>query len=362
MTKKKKKKTQQGVLKKAYYDIKQPGSLGGVAALARETKRKREEVSKWLSFEDTYTLHKPVRRKFLRRRTIVGGIDHQWQADLIDVQKLKKDNDGHVFLLTCIDVLSKYAWVVPLKDKSGSSLVKAFQQIFAEGRKPLKLQTDKGTEFKNRLVQKLLRDLNIDFFTTENDDIKAAVVERFNRTLKEKLWRYFTKSNSTRYLEVLPDLVNAYNHSFHRSIRRAPVEVNTKNQEDVWYQLYGRGKNRKRKPAKFKVGDRVRISKTRRVFKKGYLPSWTRELFTVYTIINTYPVTYTIKDDHNEVLKGTFYEQELQKVGDTGEYRIEAVLDQRVNKKGQREYLVKWLGYDPSFNQWIPQQALVVST
>ena len=355
--KKKKKKTQQGVLKKAYYDIKQPGSLGGVAALARETKRKREEVSKWLSFEDTYTLHKPVRRKFLRRRTIVGGIDHQWQADLIDVQKLKKDNDGHVFLLTCIDVLSKYAWVVPLKDKSGSSLVKAFQQIFSEGRKPLKLQTDKGTEFKNRLVQKLLRDLNIDFFTTENDDIKAAVVERFNRTLKEKLWRYFTRNNSTRFLEVLPDLVNAYNNSFHRSIQRAPVEVNTKNQEDVWHQLYGKG-NRKRKPAKFKVGDRVRISKTRRVFKKGYLPSWTRELFTVHSIIKTYPVTYAIKDDHDEVLKGSFYEQELQKVGDTGEYQIEAVLDQRQKKGGQREYLVKWLGYDSSFNQWIPQRAL----
>ena len=306
-------------------------------------------------------MHKPVRRKFLRRRTIVGGIDHQWQADLIDVRTLKKDNDGYVFLLTCIDVLSKYAWVVPLKDKSGTSLVKAFQQIFAEGRKPLKLQTDKGTEFKNRLVQKLLRDLNIDFFTTENDDIKAAVVERFNRTLKERLWRYFTKTNSTRYLDVLPDLVNAYNNSFHRSIQRAPAEVNTKNQEDVWYQLYGggRGGGGKQKPSKLKAGDRVRISKTRRVFKKGYLPSWTRELFTVHTINNTYPVTYTIKDDHGEVLKGTFYEQELQKVGAKDEYQIEAVLDQRVNKKGQREYLVKWLGYDPSFNQWIPQQALV---
>ena len=169
---------------------------------------------------------------------------------------------------------------------------------------------------------------------------------------------FYKKQLNSLYLEVLPDLVNAYNNSFHRSIQRAPVEVNTKNQEDVWHQLYGGG-HRKLKPAKFKVGDRVRISKTRRVFKKGYLPSWTRELFTVYTIINTYPVTYTIKDDHNKVLKGTFYEQELQKVGDTGEYRIEAVLDQRVNKKGQREYLVKWLGYDASFNQWIPQQALV---
>ena len=186
------------------------------------------------------------------------------------------------------------------------------------------------------------------------------MVERFNRTLKERLWRYFTKTNSMRYLDVLPDLVRAYNHTFHRSIKRAPIEVNTKNQEDVWFQLYGGGKKRESRP-KLKVGDRVRISKTRRVFKKGYLPSWTRELFTVHTVINTHPVTYTIKDDHDEVLKGTFYEQELQKVGDKEEYQIEAVLDQRVGKKGQREYLVKWLGYDTSFNQWIPHQALVSS-
>ena len=347
-------------LKKVYYNAKLPGSLGGVVALARATKQKKDDVRHWLSFEDTYTLHKPVRRKFLRRRTIVGGIDHQWQADLIDLQKLKKDNKGYVFLLTCIDVLSKHAWVVPLKDKTGANLVKAFQQIFTEGgRKPLKLQTDKGTEFKNRLVQKLLRDLDIDFFTTENDDIKAAVVERFNRTLKDRLWRYFTKTNSTHYLEVLPDLVRAYNHTIHSSIKRAPVEVNTENQEDVWFQLYGGQKKLKYIKSKLKVGDRVRISKTRRVFKKGYLPSWTRELFTVHTVINTYPVTYTIKDDHDEVLKGTFYKQELQKVGDKEEYQIETVLDQRVTKKGQREYLVKWLGYDSSFNQWIPQQALL---
>ena len=361
--KKKQQQQQERRLKRTYYNVKQPGSLGGVSALARATEQKKKDVRRWLSFEDTYTLHKPVRRKFLRRRTIVGGIDHQWQADLIDLQKLKKDNNGYVYLLTCIDVLSKYAWVVPLKDKTGASLVTAFQEIFSEGRVPLKLQTDKGTEFKNRLVQKLLREFKVDFFTTENEEIKASVVERFNRTLKEKLWRYFTKSNSLRYLDVLPDVVRSYNHSFHRSIQRAPVEVSTKNQEDVWQQLYGGGgkkkkKKKKKNRARLKVGDRVRISKTRRVFKKGYLPSWTRELFTVHSIIKTYPVTYTIKDDHDEVLKGSFYEQELQKVGDKEEYQIEVVLDQRQKKGGQREYLVKWLGYDSSFNQWIPQRAL----
>ena len=353
-----KKQNPQERVRKVYYDAKQPGSFGGVTPLARVLKQNRNETKKWLSFEDAYTLHKPVRRKFQRRRTIVGGLDHQWQADLIDVQKLKKNNKGNVFLLTCIDVFSKYAWVVPLKDKTGGALVRAFRAIFASGRKPLKLQTDKGTEFKNRLMQKLLREENIDFFTTENEDIKAAVVERFNRTLKERLWRYFTKTKDTRYLDVLPNVVDAYNHSFHNSIQRAPVEVNAENQEDVWQSLYGRGGD-ETKRKNLKVGDRVRISKARRVFKKGYLPSWTSELFTVNAVLRTTPTTYTIKDDHDEVLNGTFYEQELQKVGEKDQYDIEAVLDQRLDKKGQREYLVKWVGYDASFNQWIPQRALV---
>ena len=356
MTRKKQKPQER--VRKVYYDAKQPGSFGGVAPLAKVLKQKRSETQKWLSFEDTYTLHKPARRKFPRRRTIVGGIDHQWQADLIDAQKLKKNNGGNAFLLTCIDVFSKYAWVVPLKDKTGGTLVQAFREILTSGRKPLKLQTDKGTEFKNRAVQKLLREEKIDFFTTENEDIKAAVVERFNRTLKERLWRYFTKSNTTRYLDVLPDVVYAYNRSFHRSIQRAPIEVTAKNQEDVWQSLYG-GEALASKRKTLQVGDRVRISKARRVFKKGYLPSWTLELFTVDEVLQTTPTTYTIKDDHGEVLKGTFYEQELQKVGEKDYYDIEAVLDQRLGKKGQREYLVKWVGYDPSFNQWIPHQSLV---
>ena len=104
------------------------------------------------------------------------GIDHQWQADLVDLGRLSKFNKGVKFLLTCIDVLSKYAWVVPLQNKTGQSLVTAFLKIFETGRRPLALQTDKGTEFKNKVFQKFLRDHGITFFTTEND-IKASIME-----------------------------------------------------------------------------------------------------------------------------------------------------------------------------------------
>lgn len=346
-------------LSEAYYDTRRPESFGGVEKLAKGTKLSKSIVKKWLSFQDAYTLHKPVRKRFQRRRTIVGGIDHQFQADLIDVSKLKKYNEGYAFLLTCIDVFSKYAWVVPIKNKTGPTLVTAFRTIFSKGRTPRRLQTDKGTEFLNSHVQKFLRETGVGFFVTENDDTKASVVERFNKTLKEKLWRFFTKKNTLRYTGVLPRLVRSYNHSYHRSIKRRPVDVNFENQEDVWQTLYGDDQQTTSRRPVFTPGDRVRISKARRVFRKGYLPSWTEELFTVSRIFPSNPLTYILKDDHGEELSGTFYKEEIQKVGNKDVYRVEEILKTRQKEGGEKEYLVKWLGYDSSFNSWIPERSLM---
>ena len=168
-----------------YYNVRHVGSYGGILPLSKKTKIKRETVKSWLQSQDTYTLHKPVRYKFPRRKVIVSGIGQQWQADLVDVSNLSQDNDNIKYLLTCIDVFSKQAWVVPLKDKTGTRLVKAFTSIADP--LPTTLQTDKGTEFVNRKLQVWLKERNVHFFTTENEDIKASVVERFNRTLKSKL-------------------------------------------------------------------------------------------------------------------------------------------------------------------------------
>jgi hypothetical protein len=99
--------------------------------------------------EDAYTLHKPMRRHFKRNRVIVGGIDQQWQMDLADMQSMQKFNDGYRYLLVCVDVFSKYAWLVPLKNKTGPTLVEAFKVILSSGRKPEKIMTDQGTEFFN---------------------------------------------------------------------------------------------------------------------------------------------------------------------------------------------------------------------
>ena len=197
----------------------------------------------------------------------------------------------------------------------------------------------------------MLKAEGIHFYTT-NSEVKASIVERFNRTLKSRMWRYFTWKNTLKYIDVLPQLVKSYNHSYHRSIGMKPAEVNGRNESIVWKRLYSPPK----RPAKFrfKVGDRVRISKQRLTFEKSYLPSWSEELFTVTkrSWRQQVPV-YTLKDFSGEVIQGSFYEQELQKVRKTDDfYRVERVIRRR-KRKGKTEYFVKWLGYPSSFNSWV---------
>ena len=349
---KKKEAKYEKLLRKIYYTPKEAASFGGIQRLkeASHTKGKKlktKQVVRWLSTQDTYTLHKPVRHHFSRSRVVVGGIDVQWQADLADVSRLASKNHGIKYLLTCIDIFSKYAWVEPLTSKTGKSLVAAFKHIFKSSRKPLVLQTDQGKEKAE----------GIHYFTTYNEEIKTSVVERFNRTLKTKMWKYFTKHNTNIFMDVLPDLVWSYNHTYHRSIKMQPVEVHQQNQEEVWHNLYGDMPVTYKRP-KFKVGDCVRISKLRKTFKKGYLPNWSEELFTIYKVIRTTPVRYVIRDEMNVTLKGSFYEEELQKVTKVNQlYRIETILKER-QQKNRAQILVKWSGYPASFNSWINRSDL----
>ena len=342
---------QRDKLSKRYYDTEAVGSYGGIQPLAKKTKVQPEVVKSWLETQDVYTLHKPVRYKFPRRKVIVSGPNQQWQADLIDMSRLNRHNHGFTFVLTCIDVFSKRAWAIPIKNKTGTSLVSAFESIPVV--LPRSLQTDKGTEFTNHKFQQWLKKNHVHFFTSENDDIKASVVERFNRTLKSKLWRYFSRHDTLNYADILETMVDVYNHTPHRSIGMAPLDVNGKNKAEIWFRLYS--DPIPYKETKLKVGDTVRISKTRRVFKKGYLPQWSEEIFKIIRRKSTQPPTFILEDYVGEILKGTFYPQELQKISKKDDvYRIEKVL-----KREKHRLFVKWKGYPDKFNSWISVKDLV---
>ena len=346
-------------LTQLYYNPKRSGALGGVERLYRDVKKdgkydiSRAQLKKWLMKQDTYTLHKPARRHYKRNSVIVGGIDELWQMDLADMQTMAAENDGYRYLLVCIDVFSKYLWVIPLKAKTGPALVTAFKKILESGRKPEKIQTDQGIEFFNKHFKELMKKEEIHLYNTYNET-KASVVERVIRTLKTRMWRYFTAKKTMRYTEVLQDLVDSYNRSKHRSIQKKPINVTQKNEREVWHTLYGEREKEGPVKYKFEVGDQVRISKMKRTFEKGYLPNFSKEIFTVSQQIPRHPPVYKLKDYDQEELSGTFYNEELQKVIKEGDvYEVEKILKKR-GKGKNKEVFVKWLGYPAKFNSWIP--------
>ena len=238
--KKRKQVTPAQALLKRCRDPSKPGSLGGVQRFAKTWKIPNKRAQNLLRKDLAFTLHRPRRRQgFPTLPVIVMSRDDQWAADLVETQNIAKENKGIRYLLTVIDILSKYAWVEPLKDKKGPTVVQVLDRILKQGRKPLKLQTDKGKEFYNKDMKAWLKDNNIHHFST-GGDVKAAVVERFNRTLKERLYRYFMAANTLTFTDVLQDLVKGYNASEHSSIQMAPKDVTLKNEKQVWNTLYGK--------------------------------------------------------------------------------------------------------------------------
>ena len=265
-----------------------------------------EDHNKILSEE----LHKSKRKNYPRRKIIVNHINEIFAADLVEMQKFSKLNKGYRYLLTCIDIFSKYSWVILLKDKKGITIKNALQKIFKE-RKPKFLWTDRGTEFYNKQVQDLLNENNIKLYSTNNSEIKSAVIERFNRTFKNMMYKKFTENNNTIFYNILDELVNNYNNKYHSTIKMTPIEGSKKVNENKIKNIYNFEKTKK--PGKFKIGDRVRISLEKNIFEKSYETNWTEEIFEIYDIKYSNVPYYYLKDLNNEKLDGTFYEQELQK-------------------------------------------------
>ena len=190
------------------------------------------------------------------------------------MQLISNFNKGFRFLLCVIDIFSKYAWIVPLKDKKGTSIVNAFQKILDKsGRKPNKIWVDKGSEFYNNSFKKWFKDNDIEMYSIHNEG-KSVVSKRFIRTLKNKIYKYMTSISKNVYINKLDDIVNEYNNTYHRTIKMKPVNV-----KDNIYIDFEKEVNDK--DPKFKFGDNIRISKYKNIFAKGYTPNWSEEVFVI---------------------------------------------------------------------------------
>lgn len=295
-------------------------------------------------------LHRQARKNFPKRHVFLKSVDDLWQIDLVDMQKHAKTNGGNRYILVVIDVLSKYAWGVPVRNKTGSVVTAAMQKIFrlASPRVPKNIQSDAGLEFFNRQFSQLIARYNINHYHTHSP-LKASVIERFIRTLMTWMFKEFGVQGNYKWIKLLPTLLKRYNSRKHRTIGMRPIDVTQRNDGNrLAHMLNTRPIKSASHKVHFKVNDIVRISKHKTLFEKGYTRSWSTELFRVVKVIRTLPPVYTLHDLKNNKIAGTFYAQELQKTKFPDHYLVERV----IRKKGNKVY-VKWLGLDASHNSWI---------
>jgi len=314
-------------LRKIYYDPSNAASFGSpyllyLAAKSKIRNLKIEDVAAWLAYQKTYALHRQNATEFMRRKVLVPGPGAQFQADLMDVSRWAKENNGIRFLLTVIDCFSRLATAIPLTFKSGkrtaAGLLQAFRNLKAI---PKKLQTDRGKEFYNSDVQSMLKRKKIILFSTFQQDTKAQIVERFNRTLRSKINKFKTANKTDHYLSALPKILNAYNHKKHSAFKNrfAPLEINLRNMKQVFQIQYGEYLKGKNQPFKFKLLEHVLKAKD----KKKQIESQGTKGFmfhpTVYEIVDrlhTRPPTYVLKNvSSGEIESGTFYAQQLHSLG-----------------------------------------------
>lgn len=396
------------LLKKIYSTPAHEGSFSEphkLRAILKKTYNKNaslESVKEWLSTQRSYTYHKRVNYKFPTNPIVAGKIDGQWESDLMFLPDLARFNNGFKIALVCVDVVSRYAWVEPLKTKHGETTTKAMMEILKRSapRKPELLHTDGGKEFFNHHFQKLMTENKVVHFITDTDSRqKAAIAERFNRTLKEKIYKFLDDNpHNSRYIDVLQDLVESYNNTVHSAHGMKPIDVDHDMEGQALWNLYKRfwtdekdvekfelqrkpkkkrylpalnfayrgvtdsELNKKRNVDKaLKPGDHVRIAGKKHPFFKEYKGNWTEELFKILQVKKRHPnFVYTLSEFDGEPLKGIFYREELQKIKKSaGEiWEIEKILKTEKHK-GSERYFVKWFGYSDKYNSWVSKDSIV---
>lgn len=301
-------------------------------------------------------LHKPVRKNFPRRNTVLKGINDLYQADLVEVIPHSKINKGYKYILTVINCFTKVADALPLSNKTGKHVTNAMEKIIKRDKNKIKhLQTDDGKEYFNQWFDALMKKYKINHYST-NSDKKASIIERFNRTLKGSMYKHFSIKGTYVWYDVLAKLIRDYNNKFHRTIGMKPIDVSKDNEKIVMSRILKTTmpKIEKMQPKSFLIEDQVRISRHKTIFTKGYLPNWTNEVFTIYRVQPTFPETYILKDKTGEILQGSFYGHELLKSKTGNVYLVEKIL----RKKKDKVY-VRWLGFDKTHDSWVDKKDLL---
>jgi transposase InsO family protein len=354
-------------LSSIYYDPKKAGSFAGAVKLFEQAKKdgqnlKLSQIEKWLNMQETYTLYKRPQQVAQRSevQTLYPGF--LLDSDLMSMQGVSSHNKGFTFVLVVIDVFSRFLWARAIQNKEGKTVSKKLTEIFDTI--PYKIErfrTDNGSEYKNSWVKKVLSSRSVKIQYT-NNETKANYAESCIKTLKSKIYKYFNHKQTYKYIDVLQDIVKSYNDTYHSSIKRAPSEINSKNASYIWWELNIPKKIHPKKITtynpkifKYNIGDNVRIQHGKHAFSREYHQKWTSEIFIIRNRMHRTGVpVYKIMDYNSDKIRGTFYENELQKVliDDNMLWKIEKIIKKRT-RKGEKEYLIRWMGFGQAFDSWV---------
>ena len=283
-----------------YKDLSQPGAY-------------TNKLLRYLRKNETYSLHRPVRKIFPRRRIISRFPGQIVQSDLIDMQKYSTKNSNFNFILVVIDCFSKKLWTRPLKSKRGQDTADALRYILESMEYPIQtLIFDEGLEYKNQYVNGLLNEYNIHSYHILSKT-KASTAERVNKTIKEKIWKYFTQTGKEKWINVLENIVSNYNETYHTTTKMAPNQVTWENRLKVFKTMFPKISNRVR--CRLRVDDKVRIALNKDIFEKKYTQNWSKDIFTIKNVFQKNGVCwFRLKDSNNKIYSKGKYFYQLNKV------------------------------------------------
>jgi len=358
------------VIVRNYLTPSHPTAFSSIANIHRFYRNRfgKNAIANALASIDTYTLHREYKKPKYRNPIYVYSLREHIQMDLIDMAAYAEHNDGITFVMVAVDAFSKKAWVKAMKNKSADVSLEKIKELVNEIQPPMKaVFLDRGTEFKNKKVQSFLREQNIKMIHPYSET-KAPIAERFNRTLKDLIFKYFDAEQTFRYVDVLDELVISYNNRGHRTLQymtpnEAEKEENKSKVVCALSEYYTKatGGIRKRRP-KYRVGQKVRVKILADKLRRGFQERFKEEHFEIVSINTKMPIPmYRVKSlNDNEIIRGGFYANELQPIeGDV--FKIEKVLKEET-KRGRKRLFVKWVGYDDRHNSWIDAERDVTQT
>jgi hypothetical protein len=339
-----------------------PTAYGGINTVSQHYNLQPNKVAKILNYSDAYGLHREYKKPKVRNPFYIRYKRQQIQIDLIDMQKLGTSNRGFNYLLVAIDCFTKYIWVRAVKSKHANIILDAIKSIISTMiEKPKTIFCDKGTEFVNYIVTDYLTRNGILQLHPNNKELKAAIVERVNKSLQTLIYKYMSDNQTKSYVDVLPLIVSIYNTRPHRSIDKLTPEEAEKPENakrvlsalQKHYDSCRRGNPK----IKFKIGDIVRFKTGfKNVFQRGYKQQFTEELYEIININTRMAIPmYQLKSLNNGKIEAKmYYSNELQ-ARPQKIFKIEKILRREIGNDGLPYCLVKWVGFDDIHNSWIPE-------